>query len=42
VIYSLMISIFAILAIKKYRSPIQTKRYVSLMVFQLVFLFAVP
>jgi polyferredoxin len=37
-----MITVFAILAIKKYRSPIQTKRYVSLMVFQLLFLFGIP
>jgi thioredoxin reductase/polyferredoxin len=42
VIYSLMITFFAVSAIKKYRSPIQTKRYLSLIVFQLVFLFAVP
>jgi NosR/NirI family transcriptional regulator, nitrous oxide reductase regulator len=42
VLYSLMITVFAILAIKKYRSPIQTKRYISLMVFQAVFLFGIP
>lgn len=42
VLYSLMITGFGIQAIKKYRSPIQTKRYLCLILFQLVFLFAIP
>jgi polyferredoxin len=42
VIYSVMITIFAILAIKKYKSPIQTKRYLCLMAAQVVFLFGIP
>lgn len=42
VIYSVMITVFALLAIKKYRSRIQTKRYVGLIVFQLLFLFGIP
>jgi NosR/NirI family transcriptional regulator, nitrous oxide reductase regulator len=42
VIYSLMITGFGIQAIKKYKSPIQTKRYLSLITFQLVFLFGIP
>ncbi|MBI2375092.1 MAG: NAD(P)-binding domain-containing protein [Deltaproteobacteria bacterium] len=42
VIYSLMISFFGVQAIRKYKSPIQTRRYTSLIVFQLVFLFGIP
>ena len=42
VIYSLMITGFGLAAIKKYRSPVQTKRYISLIVFQLIFLFGIP
>jgi len=38
----LMITVFAVLAIRRYRSPIQTKRYLSLIFFQVFFLFAVP
>jgi NosR/NirI family nitrous oxide reductase transcriptional regulator len=42
VAYSIMITFFAVLAIRKYRSPIQTKRYLSLIFFQAFFLFSVP
>ena len=42
VLYSVMITVFAVFAIRKYRSPIQTKRYLSLIGFQLIFLFAIP
>ena len=42
VVYSIMIALFSISAIKKYKSPIQTKRYLSLVFFQLFFLFAIP
>ncbi|MBI4815731.1 MAG: NAD(P)-binding domain-containing protein [Deltaproteobacteria bacterium] len=42
VIYSLMITGFGIQAIRKYKSPIQTRRYTSLIVFQLIFLFGIP
>lgn len=42
VVYSLMITFFGLLAIKKYKSPVQTKRYTSLIIFQLVFLFGIP
>ena len=42
VVYSLMITVFGVQAIRKYRSPTQTKRYVSLIIFQLLFLFGIP
>lgn len=42
VIYSLMITGFGIQAIRRYRSPIQTRRYLCLIAFQLVFLFGIP
>ncbi len=42
VIYSMMITFFGIKAIRKYKSPIQTKRYTSLIIFQLLFLFGIP
>lgn len=40
--YSLLILIFGIRAHRKYASDIQKKRYLSLMGFQLVFLFGIP
>jgi NosR/NirI family nitrous oxide reductase transcriptional regulator len=42
VIYSLMITGFGLAAIRKYKSPIQTRRYSSLIIFQLIFLFGIP
>ncbi|CAM2066080.1 NAD(P)-binding domain-containing protein [Sulfidibacter corallicola] len=42
VVYSLFILVFGIQAYRKYPSPVQKKRYVSLIVFQLVFLFGIP
>lgn len=42
VIYSLLITGFGLQAMRKYRSPIQTRRYTSLILFQLLFLFGLP
>ena len=42
VIYSLMITVFGVQAMRKYKSKIQTQRYISLIVFQLLFLFGIP
>jgi thioredoxin reductase/polyferredoxin len=42
VIYSLLITGFGLQAIMKYKSPIQTKRYLCLIGFQLIFLFGIP
>ncbi|MCC7381272.1 MAG: NAD(P)-binding domain-containing protein [Deltaproteobacteria bacterium] len=42
VIYSTLITVFGIQAIRKYRSPVQARRYLSLIGFQLVFLFGIP
>jgi thioredoxin reductase/ferredoxin len=41
-IYSLLIVVFGVRAYRKYASSIQKKRYLSLMGFQLVFLFGIP
>jgi NosR/NirI family transcriptional regulator, nitrous oxide reductase regulator len=42
VIYSLMITGFGVQAMRKYKSPIQTRRYLLLIIFQLIFLFGIP
>ena len=42
VLYSLAIAGFGVAAIRRYRSPVQTRRYLSLIGFQWVFLFGVP
>lgn len=42
VIYSALITGFGVQAIEKYRSPEQTRRYLTLITFQLLFLFGIP
>jgi NosR/NirI family nitrous oxide reductase transcriptional regulator len=42
VCYSLAITGFGVLAYRKYPSPVQKKRYLSLIGFQLLFLFGIP
>ncbi len=41
-IYSIMITGFGILAYSKYPSPVQKRRYISLIGFQVLFLFGIP
>lgn len=41
-IYSMLITGFGCRAILKYKSKVQTKRYLSLIFFQLIFLFGIP
>ena len=41
-IYALVILVFGVRAIQRYRSPVQTRRYLSLIGFQWIFLFGIP
>ncbi len=41
-VYAMVILIFGLMAMKRYRSPTQRKRYRSLIVFQWTFLFGIP
>ena len=41
-LYSLLIVVFGIRALRRHEGPDQKKRYISLMVFQAVFLFGIP
>jgi len=40
--YSVMITVFGVLAYRKYPSPVQKRRYTMLIGFQLLFLFGIP
>ncbi|MEZ4322259.1 MAG: NAD(P)-binding domain-containing protein [Myxococcota bacterium] len=40
--YSVMITVFGVMAYRKYPSPVQKRRYISLIAFQVLFLFGIP